>query len=58
MVSEFEELRKLHQWGTSLPYMFSGAKSLPQKQVMEWVGMNRYPLGSIINALNNQQQDS
>lgn len=57
VVSEFEELRKLHQWGTSLPYMFSGAKSLPQKQVMEWVGMNRYPLGSIINALNNQQQD-
>ena len=57
VVSEFEELRKFHQWGTSLPYMFSGAKSLPQKQVMEWVGMNRYPLGSIINALNNQQQD-
>lgn len=57
VVSEFEELRKLHQWGTSLPYMFSGAKSLPQKQVMEWVGMNRYPLGSIINALNNQKQE-
>lgn len=57
VVSEFEELRKLHQWGTSLPYMFSGAKSLPQKQVMEWVGMNRYPLGSIINALNNQKED-
>ena len=57
VVSEFEELRKFYQWGTSLPYMFSGAKSLPQKQVMEWVGMNRYPLGSIINALNNQKQD-
>ncbi|WP_338357111.1 aldolase catalytic domain-containing protein [Yeosuana marina] len=57
VVSEFEELRKQYQWGTSLPYMFSGAKSLPQKQVMEWVGMNRYPLGCIINALNNQKQD-
>lgn len=57
VVSEFEELRKHYQWGTSLPYMFSGAKSLPQKQVMEWVGMNRYPLGSIINALNNQKQE-
>jgi 4-hydroxy 2-oxovalerate aldolase len=57
VVSEFEELRKQHQWGTSLPYMFSGAKSLPQKQVMEWVGMNRYPLGCIINALNNQKQE-
>jgi 4-hydroxy 2-oxovalerate aldolase len=57
VVSEFEELRKHYQWGTSLPYMFSGAKSLPQKQVMEWVGMNRYPLGCIINALNNQKQE-
>lgn len=57
VVSDFEELRKHYQWGTSLPYMFSGAKSLPQKQVMEWVGMNRYPLGTIINALNNQKQD-
>lgn len=57
VVSEFEDLRKHYQWGTSLPYMFSGSKSLPQKQVMEWVGMNRYPLGSIINALNNQKQD-
>lgn len=57
VVSKFEELRKPHQWGTSLPYMFSGAKSLPQKQVMEWVGMNRYPLGSIINALNNQKHE-
>lgn len=57
VVSEFEELRKRHQWGTSLPYMFSGAKSLPQKQVMEWVGMNRYPLGTILNALNNQKQE-
>lgn len=57
VVSEFEELRKIHQWGTSLPYMFSGAKSLPQKQVMEWVGMNRYPLSTILNALNNQKQE-
>nr|WP_252726768.1 hypothetical protein [Polaribacter vadi] len=57
VVSEFEEMRKHYQWGTSLPYMFSGAKSLPQKQVMEWVGMNRYPLGSIINALNNKKQE-
>lgn len=55
VVSEFEELRKFYQWGTSLPYMFSGAKSLPQNKVMEWVGLNRYPLGTIINALNNQK---
>ena len=56
-VNSFEELRKIYKWGTSLPYMFSGAHSLPQKQVMEWVGLNRYPLGSILNALNNQKID-
>lgn len=57
VVGDFEELRKEYGWGTSLPYMFSGAKSLPQKEVMEWVGMNRYPLGSIINALNNKKEE-
>ncbi|MHA7059239.1 aldolase catalytic domain-containing protein [Aquimarina sp. M1] len=57
VVGKFEELRKQYQWGTSFPYMFSGAKSLPQKQVMEWIGLNRYPLGSIINALHNQKQE-
>ena len=56
VVSDFEELRKIHQWGTSLPYMFSGAYSLPQKEVMEWVSMNRYSLSSIVNALNNKKK--
>lgn len=54
-VNSFENLKVQYNWGTSLPYMFSGAYSLPQKQVMEWVGLNRYPLGSILNALNNQK---
>lgn len=54
-VNSFENLKLDYNWGTSLPYMFSGAHSLPQKQVMEWVGLNRYPLGSILNALNNQK---
>lgn len=55
IVSEFEELKKIYGWGSNLPYMFSGAHSLPQKDVMEWVGMNRYSLNSIINALNNKK---
>lgn len=54
-VSGFEELRKIHGWGTNLAYMFSGAHSLPQKDVMGWVGMNRYSLNSILNALNNKK---
>lgn len=56
VVAGFEELQQSYHWGTSLPYMFSGAKSLPQKQVMEWVGMNRYPMANILNALHNQNQ--
>jgi 4-hydroxy 2-oxovalerate aldolase len=55
VVAGFEELKKQHDWGTNLPYMFSGAHSLPQKDVMDWVGMNRYSLSSILNALNNQK---
>lgn len=56
IVGKFEILKKEYGWGTNLPYMFSGAFSLPQKQVMEWVGMNRYPIGNILNALNNQKE--
>lgn len=56
VVASFETLKAHHSWGTNLPYMFSGAFSLPQKQVMEWVGMNRYSLGCILNALNNRRE--
>jgi 4-hydroxy 2-oxovalerate aldolase len=55
IVSGFEGLKMDFDWGTSLPYMFSGAHSLPQKDVMEWVGMNRYSMSSILNALNNKK---
>lgn len=47
IVALFEDVKRDYGWGTNLPYMFSGAYSLPQKQVMEWVGMNRYPVVSI-----------
>ncbi|ARN76540.1 hypothetical protein BST97_00155 [Nonlabens spongiae] len=54
VVDAFSDLHKQHDWGTSLPYMVSGANSLPQKQVMEWVGKRYYSFNSIIRALNNQ----
>tara|TARA_B100000767_G_scaffold251948_1_gene255359 strand:- start:17013 stop:18557 length:1545 start_codon:yes stop_codon:yes gene_type:complete len=54
-VTLFEDMKKEYEWGTNLPYMFSGAYSLPQKQVMEWVGMNRYPVASMVNALHNKK---
>ena len=36
-VALFEDMKRDYGWGTNLPYMFSGAYSLPQKQVMEWM---------------------
>ncbi len=55
LVSKFEKLKLSHNWGTNLPYMFSGAHSLPQKDVMDWIGTNRYSLSTILNALNNKK---
>jgi 4-hydroxy 2-oxovalerate aldolase len=56
VVSSFEELKKNYDWGSSLPYMFSGAHSLPQKEVMDWVSKRAYSLNSIIQALNNRKE--
>ncbi len=53
-VDSFTKLQEMHQWGTSLPYMFSGANSLPQSQVMEWVGKRYYSFNSILRGLSNQ----
>ncbi|WP_213522256.1 aldolase catalytic domain-containing protein [Nonlabens sp.] len=56
VVDSFSQLQKKYEWGTNLPYMVSGANSLPQKQVMEWVSKRYYSFNSIIRALNNQSQ--
>ncbi len=52
----FSRLQLEHGWGTNLPYMVSGANSLPQKQVMEWVSKRFYSFNSIIRALSNQSK--
>lgn len=49
-----EALREEYGWGTSLPYMISGANSLPQKDVMDWLSKKRYTVSSIIDALQRQ----
>lgn len=54
VVDEFTALQKTYEWGTNLPYMVSGAHSLPQKDVMDWVGKRYYSFNSIIRALQNQ----
>lgn len=55
VVDAFETLQLDYGWGTNLPYMVSGANSLPQKDVMEWVTRRFYSFNSIIRALNNQK---
>ncbi|OEK05649.1 hypothetical protein BFP71_17560 [Roseivirga misakiensis] len=54
VVAAYGPLQDMHQWGTNLPYMVSGANSLPQKDVMEWVSKRFYSMNSIVQALNNQ----
>jgi len=51
----FAPLHKEYEWGTNLPYMVSGAHSLPQKEVMDWVGKRYYSINSILRALHNQK---
>ena len=53
VVDSFSLLQKKHQWGSSLPYMVSGAYSLPQKDVMSWVMTGKYSFNTIIRALKN-----
>ncbi len=54
LVSAFESLHRLHNWGTNLPYMIAGANSFPQKEVMAWVTNRRCSFNSIVRALNNR----
>jgi 4-hydroxy 2-oxovalerate aldolase len=56
VVDPFTKMQEHYGWGTNLPYMVSGAHSLPQKQVMEWVSKRYFSLNSIIRALANQSQ--
>uniref|UniRef100_UPI00404A16D3 hypothetical protein n=1 Tax=Flavobacterium sp. TaxID=239 RepID=UPI00404A16D3 len=56
ITSDFLDLQKEYNWGTSLPYMISGAKSLPQKQVMEWLSKRFYSLNSITRAINFKKE--
>jgi 4-hydroxy 2-oxovalerate aldolase len=55
VVDGFTKLQQQHEWGTNLPYMVSGANSLPQKDVMEWVSKRFYSFNSIIRALENKK---
>lgn len=55
VVERFMVLQRRYGWGTSLPYMLSGANSLPQKEVMAWVSNRLLSLNSIVRALENKR---
>ncbi len=55
LTDQFKNLLQEYNWGTNLPYMISGANSLPQKDVMDWVTKRYYSLNSIIRALQNKK---
>ena len=54
LVNEFEKLRKTHNWGTNFPYMFSGAYSIPQGEVMNLIQKKRYDLEEIIEIISSK----
>ncbi|WPU65821.1 hypothetical protein [Peredibacter starrii] len=51
IVNAFTPLQQQYGWGTNVPYMISGSKNLPQKEVMDWMGMKRYDIDNIVVAL-------
>lgn len=53
-ITAFTPLMEQYHWGTSLPYMISGANSFPQKEVMDWVSNRVYSFNSIVRALDNK----
>lgn len=56
VLEDFQALKVEHKWGTNLPYMLAGIHSIPQKQIMEWLGKKFYSFNSIVSALNNKIQ--
>lgn len=53
-ITAFAPFWEKYHWGTSLPYMISGANSFPQKEVMDWVSNRVYSFNSIVRALDNK----
>ena len=55
VITAFQPLLDQYKWGSNLPYMISGANSIPQKGVMEWVSNRAYSFNSIVRALDNKR---
>lgn len=57
VITAFTPLYEKYRWGTQLPYMISGANSIPQKEVMELVTNRIYSFDSIVRGLQNRKDN-
>ncbi len=57
IITVFQPLLEKHKWGTQLPYMISGANSIPQKEVMELVTNRVYSFDAIVRGLQNRKDN-
>lgn len=57
VIMAFTPLMEKYQWGTNLPYMLSGANSIPQKEVMDWICNRTYSFNNVVRALNNKKEN-
>ena len=55
LITIFTPLYEKYHWGTQLPYMISGANSIPQKDVMELVSNRVYSFETIVRGLQNRK---
>ena len=55
VITVFQPLLEQYRWGAQLPYMISGANSLPQKEVMALVTNRVYSFDSIVRGLQNRK---
>ena len=56
LVESFYPLKRQYSWGTNLAYITSGTYSLPQKDVMEALDLNRYSLTTIVNNIKSKDE--
>ncbi len=55
LTNSFMDLKSKYKWGTNLPYMVSGAFSLPQDTVMSQVKKRYYSLNAIIDEVGQNE---
>ncbi len=58
IIEPIKKLQDHYQWGTSLPYMISGANSLPQKDVMDFIQVKYFSISSVVRALRTANPET